>query len=98
MPSLFSSQDLSKPLHGKFGAHVGGLGNPVDGNVRRFKRLEDVENIQSRERLFTQTTATRTSDIMPQDIPLDDIQVRNDVDVQIEPPRERYAKEKAGVF
>ncbi len=80
IPSLFSSQDPSNPVHGQYGKHIGGSGKPVDGDIRQFERLKDGRNIQSRERLVLQTTATQTSDIMSDGIPLDDIQVRKDVD------------------
>ena len=98
MPSLFSSKDPSRPLHRQYVEHVGGLENPVHSDVRRYKRLDDGKDTQSRERLVSQEIAARIADIMPQDIPLDDIQLRTNVNIQIDPPRELYAKNKTGIF
>ena len=97
VPSLFSSQDPSKPRRGQHGENIGGV-RIVDADARRFERLEDGKNVHSRERLVSQTTATRTSDIISQDVPLDDIQVRREVDVQTDHPRGHIVKDKAGLF
>ena len=84
VPSLFNSRDPSKRIHGQYREHSDALGNPVHGDIGRFERLESGKDIQSREQLVSQTIATRTSDLTSQDVPLDGIQVRNVVDVQID--------------
>lgn len=84
MPSLFSTRDLSKPAIGPHGEHIGGLGNPADREIKRFKRLVDGYHQHSEERLVSTTTAARVSRSISQEIPLEDIHVRNDVDVHVD--------------
>ena len=82
IPSLFSTQDLSKPIDGGRGEHIGGLGNPVDSDVMHIRRLVDPGDKTSQERLVHTTTVSRTSNIMSEEIPLEDIRVRDEVEVQ----------------
>lgn len=82
IPSLFSTQDPSKPVGGGHGEHIGGLGSPVDSDVMHIKRLVDPGDKTSQERLVHITTVSRTSNMMSEEIPLDDIRVRDEVEVQ----------------
>lgn len=82
--SLFSPRDPSMPIHGQYTEHVGGLGNSLNGNTGHFERLEEGKVVQSKERLVSQIGATGTSETISQDVPLEDIQVRTDVCVQID--------------
>ena len=98
IPSLFGSKNPARPLHWQYVEHVDSRGNPVDNDIRHFTRLEDGKDTLSRQRLVSKKIAVRSSNIMPQDIPLDDIQIRKDVDIQIDPSRELYAKNMTGIF
>ena len=84
IPSLFSTQDPSKPVGGGRGEHIGGLGNPVDGDIMHIQRLVDPGDRKSQERLVHTTTVSRTSNRMSEEIPLEDIRVRDEVEVQSE--------------
>lgn len=84
LPSLFSSRDPSKRVHGQYTEHIHAIGNPLENDVGRSDRLEGGKYIQSGEQFVLQTIATRVSDLTSQDIPLDVVQVRNDLDVQID--------------
>lgn len=70
----------------------------MNDEIRRFKRLEDWERIQSREKLVSQTTGTRNSDTISQNSPLDDIQIRRDEEFRIDQPQKYYVKGKIGVI
>ena len=82
IPSLFRTQDPSEPIGGDRGEHIGRLGNPVDSDTMHFQRLTDPGKKSSMERLFSWTTATRTSETISENLPLEHMYVRNDVDVQ----------------
>ena len=81
-PGLFSTEDPSKPIRGKFGEHVGGLGNPVDSEAAHVHRLTDLGLGASQQKLFSDTTATQTLRSMSGDIPLEDMHVRNRMEGQ----------------
>ena len=84
MPSLFSSQDPSKALNGHYGAHIDGLGNPIDGELRQFERLQGGSDKNSTEGLVNHATAKKNSESASRDFPLD-IVVQKEVDVRIAP-------------
>ena len=77
MPGLFNTENPSKAIGGKFGEHVGVLGNPVDTEVAHVQRLIDPGLGVSQQRLVSNTTAIHPLENMSEEIPLKDINVRN---------------------
>ena len=83
LPSLFSSQDRSKSLEGRHGRHISALANPIDDHKKGFERLDNGQKVHSEEGLVSYATAKQISESASQDVPLDDIRVREDIEVQI---------------
>ena len=81
MPALFSTQDPSKPIGGKHGKHIGRLGNPVDTEVRHVERLIDLGLRESQQSYLSTAPASRAMEPRSEDIRLEDMHVRNGVDV-----------------
>ena len=89
IPSLFSTQDPSKPVGGGHGEHIGGLGSPVDSDVMHITRLVDPGDKTSQEILVHTTTVSRTSNTMSEEIPLEDIRVRDRDEVEVQSTQRR---------
>ena len=83
MPSLFVTGDPSKPLGDDYARNFDNLGHPVDGNLRRFERLGGTSHKISAEGLVSTATATRASDTISETVALENIQVRNEIDVEV---------------
>lgn len=84
LPSLFHSSDRSKSIDEEYGKHLGGVANPVDHDGRRFQRLKEASKPFSDDPLLTRTTAERDSAAISQELPLEDIRVRKDVEVLVD--------------